>query len=142
MDAVFYTPENGFNRNGLYIILNSEWQTSIHFFNSLLEWLDRLLREVTIHFRKSWTNINLEEMRMSDVMDKVKEVIVDVMKVDPDEVQPETRFIEDLKADSMDQFFLIDGFCEKFDINIADEEARDIKTVADVVAFVDKISGK
>lgn len=79
---------------------------------------------------------------MSDVMDKVKEVIVDVMKVDPDEVQPETRFIEDLKADSMDQFFLIDGFCEKFDINIADEEARDIKTVADVVAYVDKISGK
>ena len=76
---------------------------------------------------------------MSDVIEKVKEVIVDVMKVDAGEIQPETRFIEDLKADSMDQFFLIDGFCEKFDINIADEEARDIKTVADVVAFVEKI---
>lgn len=79
---------------------------------------------------------------MSDIMEKVKEVIVDVMKVDPGEIQPETRFIEDLKADSMDQFFLIDGFCEKFDINIADEEARDIKTVGDVVEFVEKNNSK
>ncbi len=45
----------------------------------------------------------------------------------------ETRFIEDLKADSMDQFFLIDGFCEKFDINISDEDARTIQSVGDAV---------
>jgi acyl carrier protein len=74
---------------------------------------------------------------MSEVMDKVKEVIVDVMKVDASEIHPETRFIEDLKADSMDQFFLIDGFCEKFDININDEDARTIKTVGDAVTYID-----
>jgi acyl carrier protein len=77
---------------------------------------------------------------MSEVIEKVKEVIVDVMKVDASEIHPETRFIEDLKADSMDQFFLIDGFCEKFEINIADEDAREIKTVADVVAFIENMN--
>ena len=74
---------------------------------------------------------------MSDTFEKVKEVIVDVLKVDGEEVEPETRFIEDLKADSMDQFFLIDGFCEKFDITISDEDAREIQTVQDAVVYIE-----
>ncbi len=74
---------------------------------------------------------------MSDTLEKVKEVIVEVLKVDAKEVKEDTRFVEDLKADSMDQFFLIDGFCEKFDININDEDARTIKTVADAVTYID-----
>jgi acyl carrier protein len=74
---------------------------------------------------------------MSDTYEKVKAVIVDVLKVDGKEVKEDTRFVEDLKADSMDQFFLIDGFCEKFDININDEDARNIKTVTDAVTYID-----
>jgi len=74
---------------------------------------------------------------MSDTFNKVKEVIVDVLKVDVDNLTPETRFIEDLKADSMDQFFLIDGFCEKFDISISDGEARQIQTVGEAVEYID-----
>jgi len=74
---------------------------------------------------------------MSDTFEKVKEVIVDVLKVDDDEIEPDTRFIEDLKADSMDQFFLIDGFCEKFDITISDEDAREIQTVEDAVEYIE-----
>jgi acyl carrier protein len=74
---------------------------------------------------------------MSDTYEKVKAVIVDVLKVDDKEVKENTRFVEDLKADSMDQFFLIDGFCEKFDININDEDARNIKTVTDAVSYID-----
>jgi acyl carrier protein len=74
---------------------------------------------------------------MSDTYEKVKAVIVDVLKVDEKEVKEDTRFVEDLKADSMDQFFLIDGFCEKFDININDEDARNIKTVTDAVTYID-----
>jgi acyl carrier protein len=74
---------------------------------------------------------------MSDTLNAVKEVIVDVLKVDDDNITPETRFIEDLKADSMDQFFLIDGFCEKFDITISDEDARNIQTVKDAVDYID-----
>jgi len=74
---------------------------------------------------------------MTDTYAKVKEVIVDVLKVDESEIKEDTRFVEDLKADSMDQFFLIDGFCEKFDININDEDARTIKNVADAVSYID-----
>ncbi len=74
---------------------------------------------------------------MSDTFDKIREVIVEVLKVDAAEVKEDTRFVEDLKADSMDQFFLIDGFCEKFELNINNEDARAIKTVADAVTYID-----
>ncbi len=77
---------------------------------------------------------------MSDTFAAVKEVIADVLKVDVDNITPETRFIEDLQADSMDQFFLIDGFCEKFDITISDEDARTIQTVKDAVDYIESIT--
>jgi len=74
---------------------------------------------------------------MSDTFEKVSEVIIEVLKVDASEIKENTRIVEDLKADSMDQFFLIDGFCEKFELNINDEDARSIKTVADAVKYID-----
>ena len=76
---------------------------------------------------------------MSEVFEQVSEVIVDVMKLNAEETEItlETKFVEDLGADSMDQFFLIDGFCEKFDIDIPDEVARDIRTVGDVVKHLE-----
>jgi acyl carrier protein len=74
---------------------------------------------------------------MAGTIDDVKAVIIDVLKIDDDNLNMDTRFIEDLKADSMDQFFLIDGFCEKFGLNISDEDAREIKSVGDVVRYVD-----
>jgi acyl carrier protein len=74
---------------------------------------------------------------MSEVYNQVKAIIVDVLKVDESEVSMETRFIEDLKADSMDQFFLIDGFSEKFDLEIPDDSARQIKTVGDAVTYIE-----
>ncbi|MEN6483073.1 MAG: acyl carrier protein [Anaerolineaceae bacterium] len=75
---------------------------------------------------------------MSTVYDDVKAIIVDVLKVDASEINMETRFIEDLKADSMDQFFLIDGFSEKFNLDIPDEIARQIKSVNDAVTYIEK----
>lgn len=74
---------------------------------------------------------------MAGSFDGVKEVIAEVMKLDAKDLTLETKFIEDLKADSMDQFFLIDGFCEKFNINIGDDDARTIKTVGDAVNYID-----
>lgn len=74
-----------------------------------------------------------------DTFEKVKEVIADVMKISVDDITLQTRFVDDLKADSMDQFFLVDGFCEKFDINIDDEAARTIHTVEDAVKAVDEL---
>jgi len=58
-------------------------------------------------------------MEQNEIFETVKTVVMDVLKIDGDDITLETRFIEDLKADSMDQFFLIDGFCEKFDITPA-----------------------
>ena len=75
---------------------------------------------------------------MSDILKGIKEVIVDVLKVDEKDISLDTSFVDDLKADSMDQFFLIDGLCEKFDLSISDEDARNIKTVKDAVAFIEK----
>ncbi|MGI6251335.1 MAG: acyl carrier protein [Anaerolineaceae bacterium] len=76
---------------------------------------------------------------MTDTFEKVKEVIADVMKIDVNDITEETKFIDDLKADSMDQFFLVDGLCEKFDINIDDEAARQIQTVGDAVKAVESL---
>ncbi len=73
---------------------------------------------------------------MSDLYEEVKAVIVEVLKVDAAEITPETRFIEDLKADSMDQFFLIDGLSEKFDLAISDEDARQIRSVQDAINYI------
>jgi acyl carrier protein len=74
---------------------------------------------------------------MASTFEDVKSVIIEVLKIDGSSITPETRFIEDLKADSMDQFFLIDGFCEKFDMAISDEDARTIKSVNDAVTYID-----
>ncbi len=74
---------------------------------------------------------------MNDTMEEVKAIIADVLKIDTQGVKRETRFIEDLRADSMDQFFLIDGFSEKFKLTISDEDARTIKTVGDAIDYID-----
>lgn len=76
-----------------------------------------------------------------DTFESVKVVIADVMKLKEEDlaaVTLESRFIEDLKADSMDQFFLIDGISEKFNLTISDEAARSIKTVGDAVRLIDQ----
>jgi len=76
---------------------------------------------------------------MESTFDSVKAVIMNVLKIDGDDITMDTRLIEDLKADSMEQFLLIDAFCEKFEIDISDEDARAIKTVGDAVTAIDKI---
>ncbi len=76
---------------------------------------------------------------MSDTFEEVKAVVVDVLKIDGSDIKPETRFVEDLKANSMDQFFLIDGLCEKFNVTISDEDARGIRTVNDAVTYVEGV---
>jgi acyl carrier protein len=98
----------------------------------ILELLDNFLRDITITI-----SIPQGGSCMSSTLDEVKAVIGEVLKIDTKDIKEETRFIEDLKADSMDQFFLIDGFCEKFNMTISDEDARNIKSVGDVVKYVE-----
>jgi len=71
------------------------------------------------------------------MLDKIKEVIVDQLGVDADQVTLEANFIDDLGADSLDTVELIMAFEEEFDIEIPDADAEKIKTVQDVVNFVE-----
>lgn len=64
---------------------------------------------------------------------KLKEIIVDVLNVDMDDVTMETTFVDDLGADSLDIFQIIMGIEEAFDIEIENEEAEKIVTVGDAV---------
>ena len=65
--------------------------------------------------------------------EKLQEVIVDVLNVNPDEITMDTTFVDDLGADSLDIFQIIMGIEEAFDIEIANEDAESIVTVGDAV---------
>ncbi|MBE5961515.1 MAG: acyl carrier protein [Lachnospiraceae bacterium] len=65
--------------------------------------------------------------------EKLKKIIAEVLNVDADEITMDTTFVDDLGADSLDIFQIIMGIEEEFDIEIANEEAENIVTVADAV---------
>lgn len=68
--------------------------------------------------------------------DKLKEVIADVLNVDPNEVTPETTFMEDLGADSLDVFQIVMRIEEAFEIEIPADKAEHITTVGEAVALI------
>jgi acyl carrier protein len=70
------------------------------------------------------------------VFDKVKEIIVDQLGVEEDEVTPEAHFVEDLGADSLDIVELVMALEEEFGLEIPDEEAEKISTVNDAVEYI------
>lgn len=67
---------------------------------------------------------------------KLKEVIADVLNVDPEEIKMETTFVDDLGADSLDVFQIIMGIEEEFDIEIPPEKAEGISTVEEAVNLI------
>lgn len=75
---------------------------------------------------------------MSETFEKIKEIIVDLLEVDPEKVTMEARFREDLEADSLDLVELIMEFEEQFGAKIPDDDAQQIKTVGGAVAYVEK----
>jgi len=74
---------------------------------------------------------------MMALIDDIKEVVVEQLSVNADEVKDDAKFVEDLGADSLDVVELVMALEEKFDIEIPDDEAEKIQTVADVVAYVE-----
>jgi acyl carrier protein len=71
-----------------------------------------------------------------DAFEKVKEIIVEQLGVDPDKVTMDARFREDLEADSLDLVELIMAFEDEFGGEISDEEAQKIKTVGQAVNYL------
>jgi acyl carrier protein len=74
---------------------------------------------------------------MSDTEAQVKDIIVELLGVDEDQIVTAARFREDLEADSLDLVELIMAFEEKFDGEISDEEAQKITTVGEAVTYID-----
>ena len=71
------------------------------------------------------------------LLEDVKEVVVEQLDCDAAEVKEESKFIEDLGADSLDVVELVMALEEKFDIEIPDEDAEGILTVADAIKYIE-----
>ena len=74
---------------------------------------------------------------MSNIADRVKEIIIDKLGVDASEVTPEASFANDLGADSLDTVELIMEFEKAFELNIPDEAAEKIVTVGDSITYLE-----
>jgi len=77
-----------------------------------------------------------------ETQQKLREIIARVFKVRPEEVKPEARFKEDLGADSLDLILLLYEVEEKLGINLSDEEAKQIQTVADALKLASHLAPK
>ncbi len=73
---------------------------------------------------------------MSEVFERTKGIIVELLGVDPEQVTPEANFRENLEADSLDLVELIMAFEEEFGGEISDEEAQKITIVGDAVTYI------
>ncbi|MBP6324729.1 MAG: acyl carrier protein [Sulfurospirillum sp.] len=71
------------------------------------------------------------------LFDDVKAVVVEQLNVNPDEVKEESKFVEDLGADSLDVVELVMALEEKFDIEIPDTDAEKIVTVKDAMSYIE-----
>lgn len=71
-----------------------------------------------------------------NITEKVRDIIVEQLGVNPEQVTPEAKFIEDLGADSLGLVELVLAFEEAFEIDIPDEDTEKIKTVQDAIDYV------
>jgi acyl carrier protein len=72
------------------------------------------------------------------IQQEVIDIIVEQLGVDANDVTPEKSFVEDLNADSLDLTELIMTFEERFGFEISEEDAEKLKTVADVIDYIEK----
>lgn len=70
------------------------------------------------------------------VFEKLKEIIANVLNVDPDEIKPESTIMDDLGADSLDVYQIAMEIEEEFEIEIPTEEIEGIKTVGEAVELI------
>ena len=76
------------------------------------------------------------------VFEKVRKLIVDQFDVEADEVTAESSIIDDLGADSLDVVDLISAVEDEFDVQIPDEKVEGIKTIGDIVAFIESATSE
>ena len=77
---------------------------------------------------------------MSDIEERVKKIVVEHLGVEEAKIQSESKFIDDLGADSLDTVELVMAFEEEFGSEISDSEAEKILTVGDAIKFIESHS--
>ena len=75
---------------------------------------------------------------MASVAERVVDIVAEQLGVEKDKITPETSFVNDLGADSLDTVELVMELEEEFDINIPDDAAEKIQTVGQAIGFIDK----
>jgi acyl carrier protein len=85
-------------------------------------------------------NLIMEEnmAEKKSIEERVKNIIVEQLGVNPEQVTPKARFIEDLGADSLDTVELVMAFEEEFNVEVPDEEAEKLQTVGDVIRYIEE----
>jgi acyl carrier protein len=78
---------------------------------------------------------------MSDMVEKVKDIIAEELGVEREKLTDEASFMEDLGADSLDTVELVMAFEKEFDIDIPDEEAEKLRTVGDALKYLEEKIG-
>jgi acyl carrier protein len=78
---------------------------------------------------------------MADIEQKVKDIIINELGVEPEKVTPEASFVEDLGADSLDTVELVMAFEEEFGMEIPDEEAEKLQTVGNAIEYIKSHQG-
>ncbi len=81
-------------------------------------------------------------MAEKSIEEKVKDIIVEQLGVNPEQVTPTASFIEDLGADSLDIVELVMAFEEEFSVEVPDEDAEKLQTVGDVMKYIEEKSGQ
>lgn len=79
---------------------------------------------------------------MSNVEEKVKDIIAEELGVEREKLTPEASFMEDLGADSLDTVELVMAFEKEFDIDIPDEDAEKMRTVGEALKYLHDKTGK
>ena len=79
---------------------------------------------------------------MTDMVEKVKDIIVEELGVEREKLTDAASFMEDLGADSLDTVELVMAFEKEFDIDIPDEEAEKLRTVGDALKYLQDKLGK
>lgn len=74
---------------------------------------------------------------MPPVFDRVKAIVVEQLGVEADEVSPQSKFVEDLGADSLDVVELVMALEDEFDLEIPDEQAEKIATVGEAAKYIE-----
>ena len=76
---------------------------------------------------------------MASTLERVQKVTAELLKIEESKVTTESKFVEDLGAESTQSIELIASFEEEFDVEMDENDALGVKTVGDAVAFIDKV---